>query len=90
MKRDNSLCNLAGYRVNDPGSILGKGKNVFLFHEVQTAFGPTQPPIQSLRASSSVVVRSGMKLITFLQSELKLRIRGAISLFPHSSSYHGA
>jgi hypothetical protein len=48
MKRDNSACNLAGYRVDDPRSILGKGRNIFLFHEVQTASGCTQPPIQSV------------------------------------------
>jgi hypothetical protein len=48
MKRDDSDCNLAGYRLDGPGLIRGKSSNHFLLHEVQTASGSTQSPIQSV------------------------------------------
>lgn len=31
-----------------PGSIVGKNKNTFLLHDVQTTSGSTQRPIQSV------------------------------------------
>jgi hypothetical protein len=46
-----------GYGLDDPGSILGRGKVFYLSHSIQPALGPTESFTQRIPGAISLSVK---------------------------------
>jgi hypothetical protein len=81
----------SSYRLDDLGSILGKGK-IFLFSTApRAALGPTKPPIQSVPGSISRECSGrSVKLTTHFHLVSVGANGAAIPPLPHMSSWHSA
>jgi hypothetical protein len=77
--RDNSVGIATGYRLDDRGSILGRGKKCSLLHSVQTGFGAHSASyLKGTRSFSPGVKRAAGETGLSSPSSAEVKKNGAI------------